>query len=53
MIPTKIFGSEELKKKIILLCNQYKDIFSTKLKKDPADLPAMEIKVTLLNMEHC
>ena len=45
LIPTKIFGSEELKKKIILLCNQYKDIFSTKLKKDPADLPAMEIKV--------
>jgi hypothetical protein len=45
LIPTKIFGSEDLKKKIIQLCTAYEDIFSTKLRYEPADLPAMEIKV--------
>lgn len=43
-IPTEIYGSEKLQKDITELCNQYVDIFSTKLRPQPADIPAYEIK---------
>ena len=46
-IPTKIYGSDSFQKLIRDLCYEYKDIFSKKLKPEPADLPPMDIKVNL------
>jgi hypothetical protein len=46
-IPTKIFGTEDLKKSIQDLCIEYQDIFSRYLRSESAKLPPMEIKVDL------
>jgi hypothetical protein len=46
-IPTKIFGTESLKKSIQDLCIDYNDIFSRYLRSESAKLPPMVIKVNL------
>jgi hypothetical protein len=43
-IPTDIQGSENRKKQLTELCEEHKDIFSTKLRPEPANIPAYEIK---------
>jgi transposase InsO family protein len=42
-IPHQIYGTPEQQHNIKLLCEEFKDIFSTKLRPQPADIPAYEI----------
>jgi hypothetical protein len=44
-IPTAIYGSPEFKDRLVRLCRQYKDIFSTTLNKTPADVPPLECEL--------
>jgi len=44
-IPEGLHGSPELKSKLTELCTEFSDIFSTELRPEPADIPAMEIKI--------
>lgn len=44
VIPKGIHGSDNLKLELNKLCTEYVDIFSTKLRPQPADIPAYEIK---------
>ena len=41
----EIFGDESLQRDIRTLCEEYKDIFSTSLRPEPALLPPMELQV--------
>jgi len=43
MLLPELHGSQELKTRLKQLCIKYKDIFSTKLQKEPADVPPFEI----------
>lgn len=44
-IPTKIEGTEELKKALIELCKKYEDCFDRSLRPEAALLPPMELQV--------
>ena len=44
-IPEGLHGSPELKAKLTELCTEFTDIFSTELRPEPADIPAMKIKI--------
>ena len=46
-IPTHIHGSVYLRKALTDLCMEYLDIFSTKVRQQPADIPPFEIKCDL------
>jgi len=46
-----IFGSEELQSDLRTLCEEYKDIFSTELRPEPALIPPMELNVDIKKWE--
>ena len=43
--PDHIFGSEELRAKILSLCERYRAVFSTTVHKSPARVPPMQLSV--------
>ena len=46
-LPPNIFGDDSFREETKALCTKYSDIFSTRLRREPADLPPMELKVDL------
>jgi hypothetical protein len=45
VIPTQIYGSDTIQRKLRELCEKYADIFSRSVKADPASVTAMKLDV--------
>ena len=45
VIPTQIYGSDSMKRRLRELCEEYADIFSRSVKSDPASVSAMKLDV--------
>jgi hypothetical protein len=45
VIPTQIYGSDSMKRRLRELCEEYAVIFSRSVKSDPASVTAMKLDV--------